>query len=60
LNGTFLALKKSIYCLENMYKYPVFLQNERMMKKQSLSSGAENHIAVVQETTIRRTCHNEE
>lgn len=43
-----------------MYKYPVFLQNQRMMKKQSLSSSAENHIAVFQETTIRRTWHNEE
>jgi DNA-damage-inducible protein D len=30
------------------------------MKKQSLSSSAENHIAVFQETTIRRTWHNEE
>jgi DNA-damage-inducible protein D len=43
-----------------MYKYPVFLQNRRMMKKQSLNSSAENHIAVFQETTIRRTWHNEE
>jgi DNA-damage-inducible protein D len=31
-----------------------------MMKRQSLSSSAENHIAVFQETTIRRTWHNEE
>jgi DNA-damage-inducible protein D len=31
-----------------------------MMKRQSLSRSAENHIAVFQETTIRRTWHNEE
>jgi hypothetical protein len=43
-----------------MYKYPVFLQNQRMMKKQPLTSSAENHIAVFQETTIRRSWHNEE
>ncbi len=31
-----------------------------MMKRQSLSSSADNHITVFQETNIRRTWHNEE
>ena len=42
------------------YKKSVFVQNDDMTKNLPSNASPANHIAVFQETTIRRTWHNEE